>query len=39
MVLQLGIEPRILAYKASVIPFNYSSLVAVAGLEPATFGL
>ena len=32
----MGIEPTYLAWKASVLPLNYTRKVGVTGFEPAT---
>ena len=34
----MGIEPTYLAWKASVLPLNYTRAVPRAGIEPATRG-
>ena len=34
----MGIEPTYLAWKASVLPLNYTRTVPKAGIEPATRG-
>ena len=34
----MGIEPTYLAWKASVLPLNYTRAVPKAGIEPATRG-
>ena len=35
----MGIEPTYLAWKASVLPLNYTRKVGVTGFEPPTHGL
>ena len=39
MELVEGIEPSKAVYKTAVMPFNYTSLVGIVGIEPTTFRL